>query len=68
MGREMRTGIKYQILLILIALGMGALAGFIVINFDLSWLQNYALIIVAILMLASFALIALAYRRGRIPA
>ena len=57
---------KYQIAIAVLAVVMGIFAGFLTVTFDLSFLKVYFLPIMAILAVVCSALIAVAYKRGRI--
>lgn len=48
------------------AVGMGLLAGFIVINFDLTPHRNTMILLIGVLVLVNIILIYIAYKRGRL--
>ena len=63
----MKTSLKYTIILSVIAILSGILAGVLSAKVDLSIIEYYFPIIFVIAVIINFALIALAIKKGRIP-
>ena len=61
-----RTAIKYAIALTVITVVMGILAGILVAEVDLSFIEDNFLVIFAMLVVVNLGLIGLAIKKGRI--
>jgi hypothetical protein len=63
----MKTPLKYKIILSLIAILSGIFAGVLAARADLSMIEYYFPLIFVLAVIINFALIALAFKKGRIP-
>ncbi len=61
------TPIKYALILAVIAVSSGIIAGVLAAKVDLSWLVEYFPLIFGIAVVANIILIAIAIGKGRIP-
>ncbi len=63
----MNTHLKYTIILFVMAILFGLLAGVLAATVDLSLIEDYLPMIFVIAVVVNFGLIALAIKKGRIP-
>ncbi len=64
---KMNNILKHGLFLAIIGISMGVLAGILVVTVDLSFVKTYFWLIVAVLLAINIGLIALAFKKGRIP-